>query len=48
MKYFMDFILSVLRICDAGENCTRRTNIVCFLLAPDKLCFVNYDLFSGI
>ena len=33
MKYFVDFY-SVVRICDAGENCTRKTNIVCVLLAP--------------
>ena len=33
MKYFVDFY-GVVCICDSGENCTRKTNIVCFLLAP--------------
>ena len=44
MKYFVDFY-SVVRICDAGENGTKKTNIVFFLLAPylaDRLCFDNY------
>ena len=49
MKYFVDFY-SVVRICDAGENCKRKTNIVCSLwphTLADRLCFVNYDLCSG-
>ena len=33
VKYFVDFILASLNVTQV-KNWTRRTNIVCFLLAP--------------